>query len=889
MKKLTLFLTSCACVVTLSAQVLLPYQNPQLSSEERAKDLLVRLTLEQKASLMLNNSPAIPELGIHKFNWWSEALHGAARSGLATVFPQAIGMAASWDDALVEQVFDVASTEQRIKYIEARKANNVKGYSGLAVWTPNINIFRDPRWGRGQETYGEDPYLTTRMGYSVVRGLQGEATHPHLAINSPYDKLHACLKHYAIHSGPEYERHVFNAENISNRDLMETYLYAFERLVKTTNVREVMCAYNAYNGEPCCGSDNLLTQILRKEWGFKGTIVSDCGAIRDFYDGRPGFHNTHKDAASASANAVLSGTDINCGGSYKHLPEAVRRGAIREEDINVSVLRLLRDRFDMGDLDPIEKDPWNSIPASELNSTYNQQIALQMARESMTLLQNKGNALPLNVADIKVSGSKVAVLGPNANDSITMWGNYNGQPDRSMSVLDAIRHKVGAENVYYQKVSEWVAREDFESLYGQLKSEGKPGMSVRYWNNKKQEGDVVATDHLSTPLHFCTLGNTVFCPGVNLTDFSGRYEATYTADKDQSLTLNLYVCGIGEALVLLGNDTICKVGFRTNHGPRRSVKNFQVMADSTYQVVINFAFNIPDAQLNFDLGIKHPTDLTNIIAETKDVGTYIYVGGISPQLEGEEMKVDFAGFKGGDRTTIQLPDVQRETLQALHRTGKKVIFVNMSGSAIGLAPELESCDAILQAWYPGQAGGQAVCDVLFGDYNPAGRLPITFYKDVNDLPDYHDYNLSGHTYRYYKGQPVFAFGYGLSYSNFAYGKATLSKANKPGKAIRKFKTSDKLVFTVPVTNTSDRDGEEVVQLYLRKNSDTDGPIYTLRGFKRQLIPAGQTIQVEIPLEEVNFRTYNPSTGKMETTKGDYTLYYGGSSRAEDLQCITVSL
>jgi len=869
MKKITLILSVLACTFTMQAQAILPYQNPALSAEERAKDLLNRLTLEQKVQLMLSNSPAIPELGIHNYNWWSEALHGSARCGLATVFPQAIAMAASWDDALVEQVFDIASTEQRIKYIEARKKNNVKGYSGLTVWTPNINIFRDPRWGRGQETYGEDPYLTTCMGYSVVRGLQGEATNPHLPIQSPYNKLHACLKHYAVHSGPEYERHVFNAENISNRDLMETYLYAFERLVKTTDVREVMCAYNAYNGEPCCGSNNLLTQILRQEWGYKGIVVSDCGAIKDFYDGRPGHHNLFKDGAVASANAVLSGTDINCGSAYKYLPEAVERGAIREEDIDIPVLRLLRDRFDLGDMDPLELDPWNSIPASELNSPYNQQIALQMARECMTLLQNKNKALPLT----QEHKLKLAVLGPNANDSITMWGNYNGIPSHSITVLDAICNKVGAENVYFQRVSEWVAREEFNSLFGQLQSDGKPGMKVRYWNNPNYEGEPVTTDHLSSPLHFCTLGNTVFCPGVNLTNFSGRYEATYTPDKDQSLMLNLYACGVGEALILQGNDTICKAPFKTNHGPRRSIKNFQVKANTTYQVVINFAYHTPDAQLNFDLGMKRPTDIDQMIANTRDADVYIYVGGISPQLEGEEMKVDYPGFKGGDRTSIQLPEVQRETLQALHKTGKKVIFVNMSGSAIGLAPEVESCDAILQAWYPGQAGGQAVCDVLFGDYNPAGRLPVTFYKDVNDLPDYHDYNLAGHTYRYYKGEPVFAFGHGLSYSTFVYGKAKLSK--------------DKSMFSVPVTNTSDRDGEEVVQLYIRKNDDTEGPIYTLRGFKRTLIPAGQTIQVEIPLDEFNFRTYNPTSGKMETTKGTYTLFYGCSSRREELQTLTV--
>ena len=880
---LTLLFAGIALATNTSAQALLPYQNPALSADERAADLVSRLTLEQKVSLMMNGSPAIKQFGIHKFNWWSEALHGSARNGLATVFPQAIGMAASWDDALVEQVFDVASTEQRIKYIQARRDNdNVQRYRGLAVWTPNINIFRDPRWGRGQETYGEDPYLTTAMGRSVVRGLQGEAAHPHLDIKSPYDKLHACLKHYAIHSGPEYERHVFNATGISNRDLMETYLYAFERLVKTTDVKEVMCAYNAVDGKPCCGNDNLLTQILRNEWGFKGLVVSDCGAIRDFYDGRPGFHNLFPDAPAASANAVLSGTDINCGGAYKGLPEAVQRGAIGQKEIDQAVHRALKARFEMGDMEALADDPWNSIPDSELNSAYNQEVALRMARECMTLLQNRGGTLPL------AKNQKIAVLGPNANDSITMWGNYNGQPARSVTVLDAIREKVGAANVTYRKVSEWVAREEFQSLYSRLSSNGRQGMTVRYWNNLTREGEPVTEGQLPSPFQFCTLGNTVFAPGVNLTDFSARFEADFHADADQRLMLNLFTCGEGMAYVMHANDTVCKAAFRTGHGPRRYTKGFKVLANEDYRVIIDYAYYIPDAQLNFDLGIKRETDIAQVVREVADADVIIYVGGISPQLEGEEMKVDFEGFKGGDRESIQLPRVQRETLAALHQTGKPVVLVNMSGCAIGLEPETGTCDAILQAWYPGQAGGQAVADVLFGDYNPAGRLPVTFYRDESELPDYHDYNLAGHTYRYYKGRPTFAFGYGLSYSTFSYGKATLAKTPKPAKAITRFSANDSLVLRVPVTNTSTRDGEEVVQLYLRKDDDTEGPIRTLRGFKRQLIPAGGTVIVEIPLDEVNFRTYNNQTGQMETTPGRYTLYVGPSSRTEDLQTLRVT-
>lgn len=841
---------------------------------------------------MMNDSPAIPELGIHGFNWWSEALHGAARSGLATVFPQAIGMAASFDDALLEQVFDAASTEQRIKYIEARKANNVKRYSGLAVWTPNINIFRDPRWGRGQETYGEDPYLTMRMGRAAVRGLQGEASHPYVYKASPYNKLHACLKHYAIHSGPEYERHVFNATDLSNRDLQETYLYAFERLVKTTDVKEVMCAYNAWNGEPCCGSDNLLNQILRNEWGYQGLVVSDCGAIRDFYDGRPGFHNIAPNAAVASANAVLSGTDINCGNSYQHLPEAVKNGAIREADLDVSVLRLLKARFEMGDMDRLEADPWNSIDPKELCSQHNQQLAHQMALETMTLLQNRNQVLPLDPQRYL----KIAVLGPNANDSLTLWGNYNGQPARSTTVLDGLKEKVGADRIIYRKVSEWVAREEFLSQYNLCQWKGERGMLATYWNNTKQSGTPVAEQQLSAPFHFCTLGATVFAPGVALTDFSARYESDFTPTQSAEMVTDLYVCGQGNLTVLSGNDTVMQQAFKTGHGPRRYMKEFKAQAGKTYHIVLNFAYLIPDAQLNFDLGTKQATNLEQVLADTRDADVYVYVGGISPQLEGEEMKVDFEGFKGGDRTDIELPKVQRETLAALHKSGKPVVFVNMSGSALGLTPEVESCDAILQAWYGGQAGGLAVAEVLLGEYNPAGRLPVTFYANVNQLPDYHDYQLKGHTYRYFEGEPVFAFGQGLSYSTFSYGQAKLYNAASAqalsaqaleAPSVGSFAVNDSLVLVVPVTNTSKRDGDEVVQLYIKKDDDVNGPKYALRGFKRQLIPAGQTALVQIPLTEFNFRTYNDESGRMQTTPGTYTLYYGSSSRLEDLHKMTV--
>ncbi len=881
---LILALASLCCFGVAGAEKTLPYQNPNLSAEVRARDLLSRLTLEQKVSLMMNDSRAIPELGIQEYNWWSEALHGAARSGMATVFPQAIGMAASFDPDLLQQVMDIASTEQRIKYIQARRAGLVKRYSGLTVWTPNINIFRDPRWGRGQETYGEDPFLTRKMGYAVVTGLQGS---PRTKVYSfisdltssekwrPYDKLHACLKHYAVHSGPEYERHKFNAANISQRDLAETYLYAFENLIKTTDVHEVMCAYNAYEGKPCCGSDQLLTQILRNEWGYKGIVVSDCGAINDFYSPRYENHQVFPgDAAASSASSVLSGTDVECGSAYKNLPEAVERGIIHESDIDVSVLRLLTDRFRLGEMDNDELVSWNYIPESLLADEESDQVALQMARESIVLLQNRRNLLPLQ-------GKRIAVIGANATDSVAQWGNYYGTPRRTITVLDAIRKTFGASNVIYQRGSNLVTDDVFESAFSKCTGlNGQRGFTAKYWNNPSREVQPDVVVDLTSPWQLSTGGATVFAPGVNLRDFSAQYVATFHADRTQDIVLDGFICGQG--VYLVNGDTIQK--FRTNHGPRPFSTTLSVEEGRDYDIRIDWAYVSDDAQFNFDLGVINKLDYDQLLADTQDADVYVYVGGISPKLEGEEMKVPYEGFRGGDRTTIQLPAVQRETLRRLHETGKPVVFVCMSGSAIGLEPETRTCDAILQAWYGGQQGGQAVADVLSGAYNPAGRLPITFYRSENDLPDFGDYNMKGHTYRYFKGDPLFAFGEGLSYSTFKYANSRFRMISRTveGKSL-----GISYSLLVSVTNTSSRDGEEVVQVYLKREGDVEGPQLSLRGFKRVFVPAGQTIEVEVPIEDL--RTWNPETCRMEFVPGQYSIFYGSSSRRSDLHEIKCNL
>lgn len=882
MKSIRLFaiLAIISGIGNADAQALLPYQNPDNAPEMRAMDLVGRLSLEQKVALMQNESAAIPEFGIQAYNWWNEALHGAARSGLATVFPQAIGMAASFDPDLLQQVMKIASVEQRIKYIQARRNGYVKRYSGLTVWTPNINIFRDPRWGRGQETYGEDPFLTRQMGYAAVVGLQGS---PDEKVYEPagrgqwrdYDRLHACLKHYAVHSGPEYERHKFNAANISQRDLAETYLYAFENIIKTTDVHEVMCAYNAVEGKPCCGSDMLLTQILRNEWGYNGLVVSDCGAINDFYSPRYENHQIFPgDAPASAANAVLSGTDVECGSAYRNLPEAVQRGAIKEEDIDVSVLRLLTDRFRLGEMDPDSIVSWNYLPEHLLASPSHDRVALEMAHESIVLLKNSKSLLPLK-------GQKVALIGANAADSLVLWGNYYGQPRHTITVLDALTSKLGADHVIYRRGSSLVTSDVFESVFGQCVSpNGKKGFAVRYWNNRNREGKPAVKTDYTSPWQLCTGGNTVFAAGVNLTDFSARYETTFHADKDQQLVLDGFICGIGQYVV--NGDTLTK--FRTGHGPRPFKTSLDVKAGQDYQIVIDFAYFAGDAQFNFDLGVSKQFDVEQLVAETADADVYVYVGGISPSLEGEEMKVPFEGFKGGDRTSIQLPRIQRETLHRLHQTGKPVVLVCMSGSAIGLEPELETCDAILQAWYGGQQGGQAVADVLMGDYNPSGRLPITFYKSVEDLPDFGDYNMAGHTYRYYTGEPVFAFGQGMSYSTFQYGQARFRKRTRD---YGEEEDAIQYSVVVDITNTSDRDGVEVVQVYLKRDDDKLGPQRALRGFKRVEVAAGQTIQVEVPISDL--RTYNPNTCKMEVIHGAYTVYYGHSSRLRDLHAINVNM
>ena len=857
MKTKTLIVTILIVSANLWGQQL-PYKDPHLNFEQRATDLISRLTLSEKAILMCDVSDAIPRLGIKKFNWWSEALHGLANNSNVTVFPEPVGMAASFNDDLVYGIFNAVSDETRAKYNEAtQKGQENKRFLSLSVWTPNVNIFRDPRWGRGQETYGEDPYLTSRMGVSVVKGLQGPS-------DSKYKKLLACAKHFAVHSGPEWSRHILNVNNLDPRELYETYLPAFKSLVQDADVRQVMCAYQRLDDEPCCGSTQLLQRILRDEWGYKYMVVSDCGAIADFYT----THKVSSDAVHAASKGVLAGTDVECQWTdhiYKKLPEAVSKGLITEEEINKHLLRVLIGRFELGEMDDDSLVAWSKIPISVVNNDEHRKLALEMALESMTLLQNKDNILPL-----KKSNNKIAVIGPNANDKPMLWGNYNGTPVQTITILEGITSKLSADKVIYDKGCDLVEDKVTESYFSQCMIDGKKGFKATYWNNKDLAGDVVATQHIVDPIKLTTAGQHEFATGVRLEGFSGKYETEFTPAKSEEIVFKCGATGYFELFV--NGESLAKyINWRT----LLSRIPFKVESGKKYKIEIRYAqMNDWQANIEFNFGKEIEVNYTDLLEKLKGTDMVVFVGGLSSQLEGEEMPVSYPGFKGGDRTDIELPLVQRNCLNALKQAGKKVIFVNCSGSAIALVPESESCDAILQAWYSGESGGQAVADVLFGDYNPSGKLPITFYKSLKQLSDFEDYSMKGRTYRY-MDDPLFPFGFGLSYTTFSIGDAKFSKTA--------IKSNESIKLTIPVLNRGKRNGTEIVQVYVRKINDVNGPLKTLKGFQRIDVAAGKASQSEINLPNSSFEFFDRENGRMAVTAGEYEVLYGNSSDAKDLK------
>jgi beta-glucosidase len=775
-------------------------------------------------------------------------------------------MASSFNPSLVEQVFDIASTEQRAQYNKRMLSGGEdEKFHSLSVWTPNVNIFRDPRWGRGQETYGEDPYLTSVMGTAVVRGLQGPET-------AKYRKLWACAKHYAVHSGPEYTRHTANLTDVTPRDLYETYLPAFKALVQEAKVREVMCAYQRLDDEPCCGNSRLLQQILRDEWGFQYLVVSDCGAVSDFWQN----HKTSSDAVHAAARGTLAGTDVECGWGYvyKSIPEAVRRGFITEAEVDKHVMRVLEGRFDLGEMDDPSLVEWSRIPATELSSKDHAKKSLEMARQTIVLLQNRGQVLPLK------QGTRIAVVGPNADNVPMMWGNYNGTPNHTVSILDGIRAK--QKKAFYMPGCDLTDDKVLDCLMGTMcKSDGRRGLRGSFWNNTKMEGTPVTTQIYTTPMAVTTAGMHNFAPNVNLTDFSARYETNFIPVEAGEYVVN--VAGTGHFEVYVDGERK-QIQHTWRNAKTRTVIN--ATAGKTYHIEVRFLF-VPTwgADLSINVAREQPIDYEAAVTQLRGYDTVVFVGGISPTLEGEEMPVNIEGFRGGDRTSIELPRVQRDFLKALKAAGKTVVFVCCSGSAIALEPETQSCDAIVQAWYAGQEGGTAVADVLFGDVNPSGKLPVTFYRSDSQLPDYEDYSMKGRTYRYFS-DPLFAFGYGMSYTQFQLGEATLSATT--------LDTDDEtnphtLTLTVPVTNTGRRDGTEVVQVYVRRTDDTDGPLRSLRAFQRIDVPKGKTVNASLTLDEKAFELFDSETNTMHAKAGQYELYYGTSSRPEDLKVLTVTV
>jgi beta-glucosidase len=827
-----------------------PMWNTSLSFEQRVNDLVSRLTLEEKVAQMLNATPAIPRLGIPAYDWWNEVLHGVARTPFkVTVYPQAIAMAATWDTNSLYRMADYSALEGRAihnKAIEQGRTN--ERYLGLTYWTPNINIFRDPRWGRGQETYGEDPFLTAMLGKAFVHGLQGD--------DPKYLKAAACAKHFAVHSGPEPTRHVDNF-NPSPHDLWDTYLPAFKELVVNAKVAGVMCAYNAVNTQPCCANDLLMNDILRNQWKFNGYVTSDCWAVDDFYK----YHKTHPDAKASAVDAVMHGTDVECGQTvYKTLIDAVKEGLTTEKQLDVSLRRLFMIRYRLGMFDPPSMVKYAQTPSSVLESPEHKAHALKMAQQSIVLLKNANNILPLSKT-IK----KIVVIGPNADNPIAVLGNYNGTPSEIITALAGIKNKLGKNaEVVYEKAINFTNDTllAYTDISNQCSFDGKPGFKAEYFNNKELKDVPAATRTENKIDNFWQEGQSVIS-NITARNFSARYTANFTAVKNGDITFEIEA---DDGYRLLINDKEVLNAWQRNRWGARTIQ-LHANKDSVYKLVVEYWQGEGKANVRLSAGNFEQTNYGKLIDRTKDADAIIFVGGISPQLEGEEMKVDLAGFNGGDRTSIALPAVQTELLKKLEATGKPVVFVMMTGSAIAIPWEAEHIPGIINAWYGGQSAGTAITDVLFGDYNPAGRLPVTFYKADSDLPGFNDYSMKGRTYRYFKGTALYPFGYGLSYTSFTYDMLKLPAGIAKGKPV---------MISVRVTNTGKRDGEEVAELYVSSDQykNTSAPIRALKGFQRFMLKAGESKVISFRLSPEQLSLVNEA-GNLFQPQGGITISVGG--------------
>ena len=818
--------------------------------DSRVSDLVSKMTLEEKVSQLMNAAPAVPRLGIPAYNWWNEALHGVARAGHATVFPQAIGLAATWDEPLMRQVATTISTQARAKYNVASAKEHRGLYEGLTFWSPNINIFRDPRWGRGMETYGEDPYLAGRLAVAFVQGMQGK--------DPRYLKTVATPKHYAVHSGPEPDRHTFDAK-VDEVDLRDTYLPQFEMAVREGGALSVMCSYNRVDGDPACASPRLLTDILRKEWGFGGYVVSDCGAIWDIYT----THKTTKTAEEASALAVKAGCDLECGDSYKSLVEAVKKGLLTEADIDQALRRLFTIRFRLGMFDPQSATPWGSLGVADIETKNDEALALRTAAESLVLLKNDNRTLPLS-KEVKT----LAVIGPNADDSEVLLGNYNGSPAASVTVLEGIKRVVGAgTKVLYARGSDWAeglaALDPVPATVLSTTDGGKkvPGLKAEYFNNKDLTGTPAFVRVDPTVNFSWGLGK----PDPRIKDedaFSIRWMGELTVPTTGTYNIGGY--GFDTFKIFLDGKPL--VSFHATHEPTKTVKPVKLSAGRRYRIRIDYTHGAREAFMQLLWGRPGLDLASDALKAAREADAVVMVLGLSPRLEGEEMDVKVPGFKGGDRTDINLPAPQQRLLEQVMALGKPTTLVLLNGSALGVTWADEHVPAILEAWYPGQAAGTAVAAALFGDVNPGGRLPVTFYRSIDQLPAFAEYKMAGRTYRYFKGLPLYPFGHGLSYTQFGYANLSVPSVARAGEDVS---------VSVDVTNTGKVAGDEVVQAYVsHPGSQASAPIRALAGFQRVTLTPGETRKVSFKLLARQL-ALTGADGKPAPAPGPVTITVGG--------------
>jgi len=828
-----------------------PFMNPDLPTEQRASDLVSRLTVEEKVAQLMNAAPAIERLGIPEYNWWNECLHGVARAGLATVFPQAIGLAATWDTDLMFQVATVISEEARAKHHEAVRRGQRGIYQGLTFWSPNINLFRDPRWGRGMETYGEDPYLTGTMAVSFIRGLQGE--------DPKYFRVIATAKHYAVHSGPEPDRHTFDAV-VDLPTLRGSYLPHFEMAVREGQAYSVMCAYNRFQNLPCCGSPFLLNDILRGEWGFSGYVVSDCDAVDDI-------HATHKlvpTLAEAAAMALRAGTDLNCGRAYSALLEAVKKGLVDEATLEVAVKRLFVARFRLGMFDPAERVPYAQIPYSVVDSIKNRELALEAARKSIVLLQNRDDLLPL-----PKSLKSLAVIGPNADDVEVLLGNYNGFPAEPVTPLEGLKELLSPHTeIIYEPGSDWAEGIPVLTVIPSehLRPEAaarETGLRAEYFKNREWKGKPVAS-RVDPAVDF-NWWEEAPLPSLDPDNFSVRWSGYLVPPE----TGDYYLGGEGfnTFRIYLEGELIAQ--YNGTHETHKVYKKVHLEKDRPAALKIEFSHRARTARMHLLWKKPAPEALERAVAAARRAEAVILFLGLSPRLEGEEMEVPVPGFKGGDRLSLDLPASQERLLEEVVKAvqGKPVVLVLLNGSPLSINRAVELVPAIVEAWYPGQAAGRAIAGVLFGDYNPAGRLPVTFYKSASDLPDFSDYRMTGRTYRYFRKEPLFPFGYGLSYTRFRYSNLSAPKTIKAGQ---------ELTISVEVKNLGPRDGEEVVQLYLSRpeSKSTVNPVRWLAAYRRIFLRAGESQKITLAVRPREMMTFD-SNGQPVIEPGTMVISVGG--------------